>query len=56
MQYKILELAANVSDDFSITEDEEFQQELTEEVWKENFDKVGYISGPTHERNVIYGS
>ena len=46
----------NEIDDFSITEDEEFLQELTEEVWKENFDKVGYISGPTHERNVIYGS
>lgn len=33
----------NEDDDFSITEDEEFLQELTEEVWKENFDKVGYI-------------
>ena len=33
----------NEDDDFSITEDEEFLQELTEEIWKEDFDKVGYI-------------
>lgn len=30
-------------DEFSITEDPKFFQELTEDVWKENFDKVGYI-------------
>ena len=33
----------NEIDDFSITEDEGFLQELTEEIWKEDFDKVGYI-------------
>lgn len=30
-------------DEFSITEDPKFFQKLTEDVWKENFEKVGYI-------------
>ena len=30
-------------DEFSITEDPKFFQELTEDVWKEIFEKVGYI-------------
>ena len=30
-------------DEFSVTEDPKFFQELTEEVWKEDFEKVGYI-------------
>lgn len=33
----------NEIDELSITEDPKFFQELTEEVWKENFEKVGYI-------------
>ena len=28
---------------FSVLEDPKFFQKMTEEVWKENFEKVGYI-------------
>ncbi len=39
----MLDEKENEIDEFSITEDEGFLQELTEEIWKEDFDKVGYI-------------
>ena len=33
----------NENDEFAIFEDPKFFRDLTEEIWKENFEKVGYI-------------